>query len=69
MRLPRSNRKNENHASGKQAHEALVNATETLDAIKARSPEVRNTARALRVIRENNHFAEQLAIIMGGSCE
>lgn len=45
---------------------ALQDATENLRQTKARSPEVTEVARALRLMRERNHFAETLQVIMEG---
>ena len=45
---------------------ALHDATESLRKTRARRPEVREVARSLRVIRERNHFAEHLQVIMEG---
>lgn len=46
---------------------ALEQAAITLDAIKDRSHEVTQISAALRILRERNHFAEQMGVIMGGS--
>lgn len=44
---------------------ALADAEERLREVKARDPEVREVAEALRGWRERNHFAERLEEIMG----
>lgn len=51
-----------------EATQALKEARENLKRTQARSPEVREVSRALRILREKNHFSEQLrTIMMGGS--
>lgn len=45
---------------------ALREATENLRQTKARSPEIREVANSLRIMRERNHFAETLQVIMEG---
>lgn len=50
----------------KESKDALEEATENLRRAKARSPEVREVASKLRLMRERNHFAEQLQVIMEG---
>ena len=44
---------------------ALHESTENLMKIKARDSEVKEVAQTARVLREHNHFAEQLQHIMG----
>lgn len=56
------NRSKDKEVSGK----ALEDARENLRRVEDRHDEVREVATALRAIREKNHFAEQLMIIMGG---
>lgn len=46
--------------------EALKEATEQLRIVKARNPEVQAISTALRVMRERNHFAETLQVIIEG---
>lgn len=46
--------------------QALKEANETLRQAKARGPEVREVAAALRTMRTRNHFAETLQVIMEG---
>lgn len=46
--------------------EALAEATEQLRIVKARSPEVQAISTALRAMRERNHFAETLQVIIEG---
>ena len=46
--------------ASKEAEEALKDAQENLEEVKKRGPEVTEVAKALRDIRERNHFAEQL---------
>lgn len=45
---------------------ALGEARVELDRIKGRHVEVTQVTTALRDLRERNHFAEQLMVIMGG---
>lgn len=49
-----------------KAKEAVIDATENLRKTKLRSYDVYATARALRLLREHNHFQEQLQAIMKG---
>lgn len=51
---------------GEDAKRALEDAHANLRRIKARSPEVSTVATNLRVLRERNHFVEQLQVIMEG---
>lgn len=51
---------------GPESHIALEEATANLEQAKARTQEVLEVAQSLRLLRERNHFAEQLNIIMGG---
>lgn len=48
----------------KDSQQALLDASESLHQVEARSKEVREISGALRNIRERNHFAEQLRVIM-----
>lgn len=59
----RFRRRKADHESVKALREAEDNLRKT----KARSPEVREVASALRLMRERNHFAETLQVIMEGS--
>lgn len=43
-----------------EATEALKDATNTVKKVKDRDKEVQEVVNALRVLREQNHFAEQL---------
>lgn len=47
-----------------EVQKALVGADKSLEEIKTRSKEVSDVSSRLRYIRERNHFAEQLSIIM-----
>lgn len=53
-------------AYGGPSEKALVDATQNLRNVQARTPEVREVAQALRGFRERNHFAEQLHDMMTG---
>lgn len=44
--------------------EAIHQATEKLAQVQARDAEVKEVSQGLRVLREKNHFAEQLEVIM-----
>lgn len=46
---------------------AIRESVEELRKTVAKEPEVTEVSRAFRVIRERNHFAEELKSIMGGS--
>lgn len=50
----------------RESTQALVNARENLRQAQARRPEVEEIAGALRIMRERNHFAETLQVIMEG---
>lgn len=50
----------------KDSQQAILNATQTLRRVQEREPEVRAMSKALKDIRERNHFAEQLQVIMEG---
>lgn len=56
-------RRNKN---GKESQQAILDATKALREVADRDKEVRETSGALRLIRERNHFAEQLKVIMEG---
>jgi hypothetical protein len=49
-----------------KSNEALAEATEQLRIVKARTPEVKAVSTALRAMRERNHFAETLQVIIEG---
>ena len=49
-----------------KAEQAILDATQTLREVRGRDPEVHQISGALRSIREQNHFADHLRIIMGG---
>lgn len=49
-----------------QSRTALCESFKKLRETEKRDPEVAKAAEALRVLRERNHFAEQLESIMGG---
>ena len=51
----------------KESTEALRDAHKNLEKAKARTTEVHEVANALKGLRERNHFAERLLIIMGGT--
>jgi hypothetical protein len=46
---------------------ALEDADQNLKRVKSREKEVHEVAESLRIIRQRNHFAEQLQEILGGS--
>lgn len=48
------------------AKEVVSETSKHLEATQQRTLEVRQVTTAMRVIRERNHFAERLEIIMGG---
>lgn len=50
----------------KESTAALVDARHNARRSKDRSFEVHRISRELRILREQNHFAEQLEAIMGG---
>lgn len=52
---------------GEESERALAEAHENLKRTQARSPDVTAVTKALQELREKNHFAEQLQIVMGGS--
>lgn len=49
-----------------EAAKALADARKSLRETKARNSEVQAVASSLRLMRERNHFAEKLSIIMAG---
>ena len=50
-----------------EAEVALAKATESLTRVRDRDGEVEEVVKSLRLIRERNHFAERLQIVMGGN--
>jgi len=50
-----------------KAQAALDDANANLKRTQERSPEVHEVSKALRIMRERNHFAEQLRVIMEGN--
>lgn len=48
----------------KESQQAILNATSTLRRTQERGPEVSRVSKTLKDIRERNHFAEQLQVIM-----
>lgn len=49
-----------------EAAEALAESTKSVHKARKRDPEVKEVSRKLRLMRERNHFREQLEAIMGG---
>lgn len=54
------------HKADPESKKALESATANLHKTRERGDEVREVSTALRVMRERNHFREQLEAIMGG---
>jgi hypothetical protein len=50
----------------KESQQAVLDATKRLRETRERDPEVHVVSRALKDIRERNHFAERLRMIMEG---
>lgn len=48
----------------KQSQQAILDATKSLREVTERDEEIHQISGALRSIRERNHFAEQLQVIM-----
>jgi hypothetical protein len=48
----------------KDSQQAILDATKSLREVRERDDEVHQISGALRTIRERNHFAEQLQVIM-----
>lgn len=48
----------------KDSQQAILDATKSLREVRSRDDEVHQVSGALRNIRERNHFAEQLQVIM-----
>jgi hypothetical protein len=46
------------------SEQAILDATKAKKRVEDRNPEVRAVAKTLKEIRERNHFAEQLRIII-----
>lgn len=62
--LFRRRKKEESH---REASNALKQANENLRQVQARTQEVHEVARALRILRVENHFQQKLeAIMIGG---
>lgn len=55
-----------NAAGIKQSQQAILDAAESLRDVKSRDAEVHQISGALKTIRERNHFAENLRMIMEG---
>lgn len=53
-----------NKPNSHDAEEALQDASRNLARIKKRTPEVKEVSRESRIMRERNHFREQLETIM-----
>jgi hypothetical protein len=51
---------------GRSSEDALKEATEQLEKIKARDPEVKEIAGTSRRLRVENHFGEKLTLIIQG---
>ena len=49
-----------------EAEKALADADQNLKRIKERTAEVKEISKTSRIMRERNHFREQLEHIMGG---
>lgn len=49
-----------------EAEKAIANAQKKLKEVQGRNDEVHKVSGALRTLRERNHFAEHLRIIMQG---
>lgn len=63
MRLPWGKPKKTGYVKSQQA---VRDAARSLERVKARNPEVHEVSKTLKDIRERNHFAEQLQVIMEG---
>lgn len=50
----------------KQSQQAILDATQSLREVTERNDEIHQISGALRSIRERNHFAEQLQVILKG---
>ena len=49
-----------------ESQQAVLNATKSLREVRERDSEVHAVSKTLKAIREKNHFAEQLRVIMEG---
>lgn len=58
-------RKNKDASNG-ESRKALEDAKENLKDVKSRNEEVKEVVKSFRVMKERDHFAEQLEIIIGG---
>lgn len=56
-------RRRKNNGLG-EAEQALNDAVENLEVVKSRGDEVSSISHALRIMRERNHFGEQLERII-----
>lgn len=59
-----SKRRQADERSSREAERALKDATQSVRRAKARQRDVTNIAEALRMMRERNHFIEQLEVMM-----
>lgn len=50
----------------KESQQAILDAAQSLREVRSRDDEVHQVSGALRTIRERNHFAENLRVIMEG---
>lgn len=55
-----------NRAGLKESQQAILDATKSLRETKSRDAEVHEVSGALKTIRERNHFADTLRMIMEG---
>lgn len=53
-----------NEVEVKESQQAILDAAESLRQVKSRDAEVHQISGALKNIRERNHFAENLRVIM-----
>lgn len=58
---PRKNRPSVD-VSGSQ--QAVIRSRYVLQRVKARDPKVEQVAKEMSIIRERNHFAEQISVLM-----
>jgi hypothetical protein len=63
MRFPWQKPKRNGYVKSRQA---VLDAAGALKQVQSRNPEVHAVSKTLKDIRERNHFAEQLQIILGG---
>lgn len=59
-------RKKERLRRLRESQQAILDASASLREIKSRDEEVHQVSGALKTIRERNHFAENLRVIMEG---